>query len=522
MIYGKFSCYIAIHSLSLILNCKLFSVRNMKKYLIALIAILTLLVSISLLSFQDDDESKISDETSMCIDCHELYTPGIVADWKKSRHSKISPEEALQLAKLKRRVSIESFTGNNGNKVVGCYECHTLNAENHKDNFDHYGTNINVIVTPKDCSTCHIDEYDQYKDSKKAHALDILRKNDVYNTLIDASLSQPKYHNGKLEFHKATENAKNETCYACHGTEVEVKGLKTIETDLGEIEVPDLTNYPNMGVGRINPDGSKGSCASCHARHQFSIEVARDPATCAQCHLEPDVPAYNVYIESKHGNIFKSIGKKEWNFNNVPWKLGEDFTAPTCASCHNSLIVNQNDEVIAERTHDFGARLWKRIFGLTYSHNQPISGKTYEIKLSNSMQLPTSLDGKEFAHDYLITNEEAENREANMKSICKNCHGTSWTDGFFEKFDTTVNEADDMVNATTSLILKYHQDEPERAANPFDDEIERLWIKQWLYYANSVRYSAAMSGPDYATFKNGWYEMNLNIRKINKLVEEKK
>jgi len=29
---------------------------------------------------------------------------------------------------------------------------------------------------------------------------------------------------------------------------------------------------------------------ACHPRHGFSIEVARKPYTCSQCHLEPDVP----------------------------------------------------------------------------------------------------------------------------------------------------------------------------------------------------------------------------------------
>ena len=37
----------------------------------------------------------------------------------------------------------------------------------------------------------------------------------------------------------------------------------------------------------------------------------------------------------------------------------------------------------------------------------------------------------------------------------------------------------------------------------FDEANEQKWIREWLFYANSVRYAAAMSGPDYATFKNG-------------------
>ncbi|MFO0794711.1 MAG: hypothetical protein U0586_11700 [Candidatus Brocadiaceae bacterium] len=53
-------------------------------------------------------------------------------------------------------------------------------------------------------------------------------------------------------------------------------GLKSVSTQLrGDIDVPDLSGWPNQGVGRINPDGSSGACTSCHPRHSFSIEIAR-------------------------------------------------------------------------------------------------------------------------------------------------------------------------------------------------------------------------------------------------------
>lgn len=475
----------------------------------------------SYFGFSDGNETpNISEESQMCIECHENYTPGIVEDWRNSRHSKITLNQAFGVDEISRRISIKELNGKNGDIIVACYECHSLNPDSHKDNFEHFGYKINSIVSPVDCSTCHIQEYDEYKDSKKAHALDILRKNKTYSTLVDATLQQPIYSHGKLTNHPASENKKNETCYHCHGTEVEVKGLKTIETEVGDIEVPNLTNYPNQGVGRINPDGSKGSCTSCHPRHSFSIEVARKPETCAQCHLEPDVPAYNVYIESKHGNIYKTKGKN-WDYNSVPWKLGVDFTTPTCATCHNSLLVDSQDRVIQQRTHDFGTKLWKRIFGLVYSHNQPINGRTYEIMLENGTQIPTSLDRKEVATNFLISDDEAKARESEMKNLCKNCHSSQWADGYFEKFDKTVKEADDMVEETTKIMFDYWK-KNKGADNPFDDYIEKMWVKQWLYYANSVRYASAMSGPDYAAFKNGWYEMNSNLLYIHKLMLNQK
>lgn len=51
----------------------------------------------------------ISGDTEACLGCHESVTPGIVADWRKSRHAKTTPEMALNKPVLERRVSSEPF-----------------------------------------------------------------------------------------------------------------------------------------------------------------------------------------------------------------------------------------------------------------------------------------------------------------------------------------------------------------------------------------------------------------------------
>ncbi len=51
--------------------------------------------------------------------------------------------------------------------------------------------------------------------------------------------------------------------------------------------------------------------------------------------------------------------------------------------------------------------------------------------------------------------------------------------------------------------------------NPFDEDIEMKWIKQWLFYANTVRYASAMTGAyDDTGFNNGWWELTHNLRKM--------
>jgi cytochrome c553 len=61
-------------------------------------------------------------------------------------------------------------------------------------------------------------------------------------------------------------------CWQCHGSQVKV--LKD-----GQL---DPATWPNTGIGRINPDGSEGSCTACHSRHAFSAEQARHPDNCGK------------------------------------------------------------------------------------------------------------------------------------------------------------------------------------------------------------------------------------------------
>lgn len=59
--------------------------------------------------------------------------------------------------------------------------------------------------------------------------------------------------------------------------------------------------------------------------------------------------------------------------------------------------------------------------------------------------------------------------------------------------------------------------------NPFDEAVEQMWIRQWLFYGNSIKYASAMTGaPDYAAFKNGWWNLTENLQQMKDLIELKK
>ncbi len=460
--------------------------------------------------------AKISDDTQACLGCHETVTPGIVADWKKSQHANVSPEDALKRPLLEKRVSFKTPPKAIQATAVGCAECHTLNPKTHKDTFDHNGFKVHVVVSPKDCAACHPQEVDEYGQNIMSEAHGNLVKNPVYKSLMDAANCMQKFDGVRARLTTVDKLTEEDSCIYCHGTKVEVNGIKSRETSMGEMEFPVLSGWPSGGVGRINPDGTKGACSACHTRHAFSIETARKPATCSECHKGPDVPAYKVYQVSKHGNLYGSEGDK-WNFGAVPWTVGKDFTAPTCATCHASLVVNEAGDVVAKRSHKMNDRSAWRLFGLPYAHPHPKSADTTIIKNKAGLPLPTELTG-EPAAGYLIDKKEQTKRRASMREICLQCHATSWVDGHFARLENTVETTNQMTRVSTDIILaawkKGLAKGLDKKDSTFNEAIERMWVEQWLFYANSTRFASAMGGADYGVFADGRWYMSKNIQQM--------
>ncbi|MHC4787858.1 MAG: multiheme c-type cytochrome [Planctomycetota bacterium] len=85
-------------------------------------------------------------QVDVCVDCHAKESPGIVAQWRGSKH---------------------------GETGVFCADCHGA-REGDPDAFGHYDATIAIIVSPKDCAPCHREEYLQQKGSHHAKAGQIL------------------------------------------------------------------------------------------------------------------------------------------------------------------------------------------------------------------------------------------------------------------------------------------------------------------------------------------------------------
>ncbi|MBI5583243.1 MAG: hydroxylamine oxidase [Deltaproteobacteria bacterium] len=492
--------------------------------LIAVLLAAGLLAAVSVVTAASPKkQTLLSSATQECLSCHRELTPGLVQDWENSRHARMTPREALKKGKLERRVSSEKIPAPLTGTVVGCAECHTQNPAKHKDSYEHNGYQVHTVVTPEDCATCHVQEREQYDQNLMARAYGNLMNNPVYLRLVEDVNASGSFKDKRLQLTKPDAATNADSCLFCHGTIVEVKGLKSRETAQGEMSFPVLTGWPNQGVGRVNPDGSLGSCAACHSRHGFSIEVARKPYTCSKCHKGPDVPAYQVYEVSRHGNLYAAQGK-DFDFKDVPWKAGKDFTAPTCAACHVSLITGEGGQVVAERTHRMNDRLPWRLFGLIYAHSHPKSADTSIIRNKAGLPLPTDFSGAEAA-PFLIDEKEKAQRYKNLQQVCLSCHSQTWVSGHFQRLEQTIRTTNQMTLAATEVMTAAWDQGLARGlaqkANPFDEAIEKKWIEQWLFFANSTRFASAMMGADYGVFANGRWYLRRNLQEMNEWLWEK-
>jgi hypothetical protein len=233
--------------------------------------------------------------------------------------------------------------------------------------------------------------------------------------------------------------------------------------------------WPNVGVGRINLDGSLGSCTSCHTRHRFSVMEARKPEACGQCHLGPDHPQIEIFMESKHGDIYTAFGD-EYNWNAAPgtWSAGVDFRGPTCAVCHMSgagTVLTSHD--VTER--------------LAWESQAPLS-----VRPENFKPFPAKV------------NHETE--RAKMKEVCKQCHGKTWVDDHFVKYDK-VNEAYNEIyfKPAKKMLGDLYSKGLLDKSKFFDEELEVEFYELWHHEGRRARFGAAMMAPDY-TWWHGFYE----------------
>jgi len=427
-----------------------------------------------------------------CVECHSKSSPGIVEHWKDSTHAR---------------------------KGVACFDCHTADATD-VDAFKHYGATIATIVTPRDCSRCHGAIAEEFGRSHHAAAGNILASLDNLLAETVEGARAPFNPHSPTPGRKAEPGAKvngmasvNSGCRQCHGAKVALKASEGDPITLDELKPgadgkptnseavrriahddqgrPMLVSdsWPNTGIGRLNLDGSRGSCSACHSRHDFSPRRARQPENCGKCHLGPDHPQAEIYEESKHGVAYRDL-REHMKLDGETWILGQDYSqAPTCATCHMSGNIRNGGKI----THDPGERI-------SWTNRPPIS---LVMDTDKAHGVVTEQDA---AKRQGLIADGWEAKRSRMKDVCLVCHADNWVNNFYRQYDDFVTLYNEKFGKPGQKLMAALLEQGLLTKAQFDEEIEWTWYYLWHHEGRRARHGASMMAPDY-THWHGMYEV---------------
>ena len=370
----------------------------------------------------------LAQSNNECVVCHERTTPGIVQQYG---HSSMAAAE------------------------VACQDCHEVDAS-YPGATEHEGTYVLSSPTTAMCEECHAQEVAQYNQSR--HALpayvayagsqDLSAEHlAMYKAIPEGDYSPDKSRNAIAELEG--EDLRKFTCEGCHN------------------------------IGKPAADGSIGECQQCHLRHEFSLEQARKPETCNACHIGPDHPQYEIYVESPHGIAYHTQGDEHWNWDAEPGTLDTtDFQAPTCAICHISGFGTQ------ATTHDVGDRLTWYLFA-------PISTRR-----------PAWQDNK-----------------TRMQGVCLECHNQNFLDDFYTSADKATERVNEWVIESDEIVAPLKEN-GLLTSEPFDEPIDFVYFNLWHHWGRTAKFGVWMQGPDYSQW-HGAYEVLHELAELRELTDEK-
>ncbi len=434
----------------------------------------------------------IQEENVKCINCHLKENNSLVQQWKNSPHAAAQDGQ------------------------IGCYNCHAAEQDD-PVGYMHEGAFIKTVQSPADCAFCHEVEAKELSTSHHATA-----------GLITASLDNTL---GEVVCSMGSKADAANGCWQCHGSVVRILTDDAGKALLNQNQAVmfDPMTYPNAGIGRVNPDGTLGSCLACHGRHSFRSSVARQPENCGKCHLGPDHPQLEAYNASKHGIAYKTAMRdRGMNAMNIlkagKWVLGKDYySAPTCATCHMGATLRSNGAVTAS-THNVGDRI-------SWNLRIPISAKMNRVTFANGditdmhgdipPQVGQERKYEKFANTdgtwqkitttgEIIEVKSWELRLEDMKLVCQQCHGVQVVDNFYQQFDELVVTYNDKFAKPTKKLFEMAQREGLVSGTLFNTKLGWYWWELWHHEGRSARIGASKMSPDY-THWHGMYEVAENF-----------
>jgi len=362
-----------------------------------------------------------------CVVCHRDETPGIVEQYTFSTMAAAE---------------------------VSCRDCHQVPAD-YPLAIEHEGSIVLAAPTTARCAECHQQEVAEFNQSR--HSLPAYIA--VFGT-GDLSEEHLTMYESIPEGEYSPDKSRNA---------------------IAALEGPDMTKFTCEGchnIGKPAADGSVGQCQKCHIRHQYSLEQARKPETCNYCHIGPDHPQYEIYVESPHGIAYATMGD-DWHWDAEAGTLStEDFQAATCAICHMSGFGNQ------PTTHDVGDRLTWYLFA-------PVS---------------TRRPGWE-------------SNMAAMQGVCLDCHNENFISTFYADADKATERVNQWVLESREIIAPL-QEAGLLTDAPFDEPIDYTFFNLWHHWGRTAKFGTWMQGPDYAQW-HGAYEVLHDLAELQEQVDER-
>jgi hydroxylamine dehydrogenase len=391
-------------------------------------------------------------------------------------------DECLDCHKAVNPSIVKDWQASKHSKIgVNCAVCH---GSKHKSFTD---SGLAEIPRPQICAKCHQSKFDQFSQGKHGLAWKAMK-------------AMPTLHWQPMAM---VEGMKG--CGGCHKL-----GLKS-EDDLLELK----KSGPGFGMA---------SCDSCHTRHRFSVEEARQPQACQTCHMGFDHPQWEMYSTSKHGVRYLLKQNKT---------LPVDTEAPTCQSCH----MQQGDHAVRTAWGFLAVRLpfpedkgWAadratilRALGLIDEQ-----GKT-----------AVRFEAVKAADMARLTQEDWQKERDKMTVTCRQCHSGNFVRLELEKGDQIVKEADKLMAQAINIVAGLYRDnilkKPENYGQLFPDlltfhdaptAIEQKLFLMFSEYRMRAFQGAFHANPDYA-FWYGWSALKQALVEIKEMdtqlrIKEKK
>ena len=356
----------------------------------------------------DQPNAALIRATGKCAECHLRQQYSVVHEYEMSRHAE---------------------------KGVTCLDCHQP-ATNQRGK-EHNGFNITTQMTSGNCRSCHEPVYQEFQHSRHAAV--------SWAAIYGAEGLSPDQVSFAEKYQPGYANRPPHPFVKLEGMSAMVSGCSKCHS-----------------VGKPNDDGTIGTCTSCHTRHTSSVEIARLPTTCGQCHMGPDHSQIEIYEESRHGILFEAQ-HQQLNLKAPSANLTtRDMFVPTCATCHMSGLNG------LKMTHDPSERL-------SYYLADPIT-----------KQRPNYLQA-----------------QTNMKQVCTQCHATTLVDRVFDQAEKVVTDTNTKVQAAKDIVDGLHKDNLLTGA-PFSNPIDFTYFDLWHYDGRTSKHGAFMGGADFVQWHGNY------------------